>query len=268
MEIAKCIEDGVIYTAENFSQLISDDLDQKRRLLQCPECGGPAFFRNASFNGRRISCFGARPHAHGCGMAAQDYERLLNGVGEDQDALQMPRGKIVVDFGYGSPAKPEHVDVTGRASHIFDDGCRHDSQEHRRPSALLRLLIGSPEFRNSDLQIDVHGKSEIPVKEFFVPLLSVTDQYLGQFRGFWGLLSGVGFSEDKNTLWFNSGGLDTISFCLNTKFLAEFTQRYRVRDEEDLAGAYILVFGTLKVSPDRKLYCVIEDIDFTALRLT
>lgn len=173
-----------------------------------------------------------------------------------------------MDFGYGSPAQPEYAVGTVRANRISDDGYRHDFRERRRPSSLLRLLIGSPAFRNSSLPIDVHGESEIPVRDFFVPLLSVTDQYLGEFRGFWGLLSGVGFSEDKSTLWFNSGGLDTISFCLNTKFLTEFTRRYRVGDEEDLAGAYILVFGTLKVSPDGKLYCVIEDIDFMALRLT
>lgn len=267
MNNARCTDDGAIYTADNFSRLFSEDLEWKRRLLQCPECGGPAFFRNASLNGRG-ACFGARPHAHGCGMAAQDYERLLNGVGEGQDALQIPRGKIVVDFGYGSPAQPEYVDGTGRASRIPDDGYRHDFQEHRRPSTLLRLLIGSPAFRNSDSLIEVHEKSEIHVRDLFVPLLSVTDQYLGLFRGFWGLLSGVGFSEDQSTLWFNSGGLDTISFCLDTKCLPEFTQRYRVRDEEDIAGAYVLVFGTLKVSPVGKLYCAIEDLDFMALRLT
>lgn len=261
MNNAKCTEDGLIYTAADFSRLLSDDLERKRRLLQCTECGGPAFFRHASPIGR-AACFGARPHTQGCQLAALDC------AGEDQDELRIPSSMIIVDFGYGSPARPEFVDGAGRASRFSDDGYQHDFQEHRRPSTLLRLLIGSPAFRNSDSLIDVHGKSGIPVKDFFLPLLSVTDQHLGQFRGFWGLLSGVGFSEDKSTLWFNSGGRDTISFCLDTESLTEFTQRYRVRDKEYLAGAYILVFGTLRASPDHKLYCAIEDLDFMALRLT
>lgn len=268
MENAKCTGDGMIYSAPNFSLLAVGDLERKRRLLQCPECGGPAFFRHASPIGR-AACFGARPHAHGCGMATQDDERFLNGGSEDQDALQIPRAKIVVDFGYGSPDQPEFVDDgAGRASCFPDNRCSHYSQEHRRPSTLLRLLIESPEFRDSDLLINFQGENEIPVKDFFVPLLSVSDQFIGQFRGYWGLLSGVGYSKNKSTIWFNSGGLDTISFCLNTIYLDEFIRRYRVRDEEDLAGAYILVFGTLQVAANGKHYCVIEDLDFMALRFT
>lgn len=202
-------------------------------------------------------------------MATQDDERFLNGGSEGQDALQIPRAKIVVDFGYGSPAQPEYVDDGAvRASCFPDNRCSHHSREHRRPSTLLRLLIESPEFGNSDLLIDVHGASEIPVKDFFVPLLSVSDQYLGQYHGFWGLLSGVGFSKNKKTLWFNSGGRDTISFCLSEPHFDEFARRCRVREEEDIAGAYMLVFGTLKVSPDCKLFCVIENLDYMALRLT
>lgn len=141
-------------------------------------------------------------------------------------------------------------------------------REGLKASTLLRLLIESPGFRNSDLLINFHGANEISAKDFFVPLLSVSDQYLGQYHGFWGLLSGVGYSKNKSTIWFNSGGLDTISFCLNTIYLDEFIRRYRVRDEEYLAGAYILVFGTLQVAANGKHYCVIENLDFMALRLT
>lgn len=267
MENAKCTGDGVIYSAPKFSRLAVGDLERNRRLLQCPECGGPAFFRHASSIGR-AACFGARPHAQGCGMATQDFERNLNGIGEDQDALEISHGRIVVDFGYGSPVQPEHIDSTWCGSCFPDKGYQHDSLEHRRPSALLRLLIESPAFRNSDLLIDVHGASEIPAKDLFVPLLSVTDQYVGRFRGYWGMLSGAGFSKDKKTIWFNSGGLETASFCLSTIHFDEFIRRYHVQDLEDIAGAYILAFGTLKVSPNGKLYCVIEEPNFMALRLT
>lgn len=180
----------------------------------------------------------------------------------------MPRSKIVVDFEYGLLVQPENVDGAGRVSCYPDNGCRGYFQEHRRPSALLRFLVETPEFRDSDLLINFHGASEVPVKDFFVPLLSVSKLYVGQFRGFWGMISGAGLSKEKCTLWLNSGGMDTISFCLDKIYFDEFTRRYRVRDLEDFAGAYILVFGTLKVSPDRKLYCVIEDLDFMALRVT
>jgi len=231
-----------------------EDLDRKRRLLQCPECGGPAFFRQASPIGRE-ACFGARPHALGCRLTAYDYLRPQYGAADIQDSLLIAGSKIVVDFGYGSSSCPESVDGFGLASKLGEasqnlrDEYRQDTRTHRRPSSLLRTLIESPAFSNSEKGIDVYGQEEIAVRDFFVPLLSVNQQHLNKFRGFWGLLSDVRLSDDKSTIWFNSGGLDTISFCLSTKYMDEFNFRYRIRDEEDLAGAYILVFGMLQISP-------------------
>jgi len=45
------------------------------------------------------------------------------------------------------------------------------------------------------------------------------------------------------------------------------TKRYHVEDEEDLAGAYILVIGTARVSQNGKVYCVIDDPAHMTLRL-
>jgi hypothetical protein len=83
MDIARCTEDGVTYTAIDFSNLSKDDLFHKRRLLRCPKCGGPAFFRNASAIGRG-PCFGARPHAVGCVLAAQEHEKLRMSVLQEE----------------------------------------------------------------------------------------------------------------------------------------------------------------------------------------
>lgn len=273
MDIAKCTDDGVFYNAEDFSRLFPEDLDRKRRFLQCPECGGPAFFRHASPIGR-APCFGARPHDDGCRLTAYDYQRTQYGTADNHDSPLIRGSKIVVDFGYGSPTSPESVDGFGfasksvRATQNLGDGYRTDTLTHRRPSSLLRTLIESPEFSNSEQIIEVHGNEGIVARDFFVPLLSVTPQHLNQFRGFWGLLSDVRLSQDKSTIWFNSGGLDTISFCLSSKYMDDFNKRYRIHDAEDLAGAYILVFGMLHISPQRKLHCVIEDKNLMALRLT
>lgn len=110
-----------------------------------------------------------------------------------------------------------------------------------------------------------HG--EIPAREFFVPLHEAAIRHSGLFRGFWGLLSDVGLAADRS-IWFNSAGIDNISFVLDSKHLRDFNQRYRVESAEDLAGAFILVFGSPHVSQRGKLFCVIEEPDFMALRLT
>lgn len=272
MDTARCTEDGVTYTAVDFSRLPPNNLARKRRLLQCSECGGPAFFRKASRSGR-TRCFGARPHIDGCGMAAQDFARLEDGVGDDQDVLHNPGNRIVVDLNFGAQAQTEHIDGAGRTRNpgrggrYVGDGFRPDAQMHRRLSTLLRTLIEAPAFRNSDQIIEINGHGEIAARNFFVPLLSASTQYAGLFRGYWGLLSDARFSED-HTLWLNSGGRDNISFCLSSEYVGVITQRYRVEDEEDLAGAYILALGTCRVSQNGKLYCVIDEPAYMALRLT
>ena len=270
MDIAICTEDSLTYNAFNFSLLDSDSLELKRRFLQCPACGGPAFFRKASFNGSRTFCFGARPHAAGCVLAAFDYERPEYGTA-DHDALNLPGSKIIVDFGYGSPNHFDDMGCTprlGRDDRNLTDDYRPEVFTSRRPRSLLRMLIESPEFRNSELPIEVHDNCDFTVRELFVPLLDVTPQYLGQFRGFWGLLSDVRLSDDKKSVWFNSGGKDTISFRLDSRLLDDFNQRYRFNDDEDLAGAYILVFGPLNRAPRKILYCEIEDLNFMSLKFT
>lgn len=270
MDIAKCADDGVYYNAVDFSQLPPVDLDRKRRLLQCPECGAPAFFRKASPIGRG-ACFGGRPHSAGCRLTAFDYVRPEYGINNGYDDLFIPNSQIIVDFDYGTP-KPVEVTVPppmlGREGRNSSDDYRFDTPTHRRPSSLLRMLIESPAFRNSNMPVETFGISEITVRDFFVPLLDVTAIYLGKFRGYWGLLSSVKLSDDKKSVWFNSGGRDNISFRLDVIHLNDFNQRYRFNDEEDLAGAYILVFGMLKYSPTKNYYCEIEDLNFMALKFT
>jgi hypothetical protein len=266
MDQIKCTEDGVIYTATNFSRLPPDDLARKRQLLQCIECSVRAFFRHSSVNGR-VAHFGARPHAEGCSLAAQDYERLENS--DDLNTLHIPNGKIIVDFDYGTPDLPSRNSGSGfapkhdRTDHSFD---RPDAPVSRRLSSLLRMLIGLPAFGDSRKAIEVYPYGQIAARDFFVPLESATSQYSGMFRGFWGLITDAQFTDD-GSIWLNSGGRGSISFCIDAKYVDLMTKRYRLESLEDFAGAYILAFGKLQVSANGKLHVIIQEPEYLSLRL-
>ncbi|MFY0666304.1 MAG: hypothetical protein JXQ97_16900 [Natronospirillum sp.] len=124
----------------------------------------------------------------------------------------------------------------------------------RRLSTLLRSLIEIPAFRQSDQILEIEGHPEVTVRDFFVPLLEVTTEHEGQFRGYWGMLSDARRAPD-GTLWLNSGGRDAISFCLDEHLITPLFERYGIEDEEGLAGAYILVLGSPSVSQRNKVYC-------------
>lgn len=197
--------------------------------------------------------------------------RPIYGADYGHNAPNNPGGRIVVDFNYGTPVHPAHSEMAGSVPTSGRTGAyadRSDARTHRRLSSLLRYLIESPAFGNSDQIIETDGHNGIAARDFFIPMRSADQRYLGQFGGYWGLISDVRFSDDRRTLWFNGGGQSNFSFCLDSEFVGDLNQRYRVADEEDLAGAYILVIGVLRISHEGKLYCVIEDVGSMALRPT
>lgn len=271
MYSARCIEDGAIYAAVDFSRLSPEEIARKRRFLQCPECGGPAFFRRAS-RGGRAACFGARPHAPNCELAAPEYDPNGDGQGEDQDQLLNPGNRIIVDLNYGAARQPIVQEAgnlppnRNRRGRYGGDGNRPQARMHRRLGPLLRTLIEVPAFRQSDQILEIEDHPEITVRDFFVPLLEVTTDHENQFRGYWGMLSDARRAND-GTLWLNSGGRDSISFCLDEHLITPLFERYGIEDEEDLAGAYILVLGSPSVSQRNKVYCDLSINEHMALRL-
>lgn len=272
MDIARCNEDGQIYTAAIFAAVPPHNLERMRQQLSCPECNGPAFFRKASRSGRS-ACFGARPHQDGCSLAAQDSEQVIEGEGTDLDVLNNPGERIVVDLAFGSQPREVHGDPVdgrgraGRTPRYIGGAPRLDTRMHRRLSSLLRTLIEAPQFRFSHQVLEISGQPEIQVCDFFVPLLAVNGSMRGQTRGWWGLISDANDGGD-GSLWLNSGGRGTISFCIPVEMRAETLDRFRLEDNEQLAGAYVLVIADLRISQNDKMYCVIESPNHIAMRLT
>jgi len=270
MDTALCTDDGITYTAVDFSALPPTELASKRQALQCTECCGPAYFRKASRNGQ-AACFGARPHADNCALAAPEHDLEDDGTGNDQDQLYNPGKRIVVDFNVGATNQPIHIETPdlppnrNRRGSYRGAGSRPDAQMHRHPSTLLRDLMEVPAFRQSEQIMVIEGHDEIPVRDFFVLLTDVSRRHVGLYRGFWGKLSDARFDEDK-TLWLNSGSWKNMSFCLRAEQVDDIYARYNVNDEEDFAGAYILVFGTLCESKKNgKLFCRIENPEFMVM---
>jgi hypothetical protein len=100
----------------------------------------------------------------------------------------------------------------------------------------VHMLIGLPAFRDSKKAIEVYPFGVIAARDFFVPLEAATSQYSGMFRGFWGLITDAQSAED-GSIWLNSGARESISFCIDYKFVDLIIKRYRFKSLEDFAGA-------------------------------
>lgn len=269
MRVALCTQDGVTYEAVDFNQ--TTDFITKKRFLECPECHGPAFYRGLTRNGRE-ACFGARPHIPGCTLATLEHDGEATGQGNEEDELLTIGQRIVLDFNFGTAeagqgGQPAGVPIaTGNAGTHGDNGPAVRETITRRLGPLLRSLIELDEFRRSPQIIEVPEIGEFSVADFFVNFTDVTDDHIGSYHGFWGMVPDARRAAN-GTLWFNSGGREDMSALLDKSFIEETCQRFHVENEEDIAGAYILVLGELRLAKNGKKYVQIDDPYRFTLRL-
>lgn len=270
MDIAKCTLNGNTYNAVNFSQLPPEEMSEKRQNLVCTECEKDAFFRKASRTGQ-AACFGARPHEADCSFASAETQRVEN-EGGDEDRLRNPGQNIVIDLNYGA-APRQNVDIAPNDDEVVNEGRgihvgnrpRPNANMQRRLSTLLRNLINSEEFRNSEQEILFNENEPTTVRSFFVNFTSVDDQHDFKFHGYWGLLSDAQLGNNGN-LWLNSGGRGNISCLIQARNVETFFQRYNITDIEDFAGTYVLVLGEKNTSQNGKPYVVASGLERIALQ--
>lgn len=236
MDVALCTIDNNMYTLPVFEALSDLTLSYYRRHLLCPKCLGQAFYRKPSANGRPGS-FSARPHGSQCAHPCREA------------GLMAP------------------IDCRERIAVNFAPGDMPVVATHQRPDNLLNNLMFNPGFCTSEQLLEVDG-GLFRAKDFFVPFAGTPTNGRGEYRGYWGFISDAGMSgEQPASLWLNSGGAQDLSIVVAGGMSGEFFQRFPTADLEALAGAYVLVFGRLRVSQFGKKYIALSDISRMALSL-
>lgn len=269
MDTARCTLDGVSYYAHDFAQLPLADIETKRRALVCDECGREAYFRKASTRGQD-ACFGARPHAPGCGAAAAEGLRARAGD-EEQDILDNPGDIIVLDLNFGAApqADPLGGAGAGRAGgggQYVGRGARPNARSRRRLRPMLRNLIYSDQFRLSRQTLELPNRPPQLVCNFFVHYGEIEQRHVGHFHGFWGMAVDVGQADDEGGIWLNSGSYRSFSILVPAAVKRDILARTGKQNAEQLAGCHILVLGTLNRSDfTGKLWVRLEEIGFCAV---
>ncbi|QHW08396.1 hypothetical protein [Pseudomonas putida] len=197
-------------------------------------------------------------------MAAAEARRG-GAMGAGQEELVNLGERIEVDFDYGAnprvnPDPLEPADPGGRGGRYRGGNGRRGAVMHRRLSTILRNLIHSEDFRISD-QLIAMPEGEFRVRNFFVPFSDVQEEHEDQYRGYWGIIADAALSrDDPPSLWLNTGGRDNVSIVVGDEQSDDFLARFPFEDTEELAGAYVLVFGELQLSRNGKLYIRAHDI--------
>ena len=129
---------------------------------------------------------------------------------------------------------------------------------------LLRMLTSPTPCQEPPQWVDVAGFGTFVVADFFVPFEAAAPANNYQSHGFYGQLVSAYFVE-PNTLWLNTGGYASPGICIPVEFVDELFSRFGVSDQRQLAGARVLVFGTMQISLSGKRFVVLEDLSHISI---
>jgi hypothetical protein len=268
MDIAKCVLDNQTYTSLEFSRLPPSELSTKRKQLVCLECQAAVFFRKASRNGQ-AACFGAFQHFQGCSLSLSEAQSLRS-ENPNKDVAHHSNEFVELDLTNTLQSDDGVVlAVDKQAGNARDiiysiDDLKPGPRIRRQLSATLKDLIFSEKFRAPSQEIESEGEASSAASQFFVNFKKIKVDRGEDLHGYFGMLTDARLSSE-GALWLNSGGIGDVSCVIQAEMVDKFFQRYNLEDEEDLAGAYVIIIGELKVSQNGKKYISLTDVDYIDL---
>ena len=269
MQRAWCTQDNSLYSADQFDHLSSNDSLNRRQTLVCPECKGPAFFRRQSQNGRE-PCFGARPHTDGCSQRTAQTTAGLHHEGGANGKWLDPTSRIAVDFSVKSGVPTNrHGSVQGDSAELEDEFSAYDehlqnerddenSRRHMRMRPLLRTLITNPEFSRSDQVIELPGLGKFRARDFFVALPEISAPHDNLTLGVFGRIVGAEHTPQYKCVWLRTEGFNSPNIYIPQDVALSLLDHFDIRISH-LAGSYILVIGTVRVSRNGQRFISVDD---------
>jgi hypothetical protein len=268
MDSAKCILDNKIYTALEFSKLAPGELSTKRKYLVCIECQAVAFFRKASRNGQ-AAYFGAFPHVKDCLFARSDTQRLklenfTSGAAQDLNVSNnlylANTPQPYIGAGLAIDKKLSHQENIPFSVEDLKSG----PLIHRALGTKLKSLIFSEKYGEPSHDVGIKEESTPILNHYFASFKSIKPEWTGEIRGYCGMLTDARLSSE-GALWLNTGDIGKVSCVIQANMVDTFFRRYTLEDEEDLAGAYVIIIGASQVSSNGKIYIKLVDIDYIDL---
>jgi hypothetical protein len=123
------------------------------------------------------------------------------------------------------------------------------------------MLMALPTLNSSRQWVDVPDMGTFKLADFFVQLERLAESPGCPYLGAFGKIKYAMLVPQDGTLWLNSGQVDDPSICVPRPLIPAFAERFQIGDASDLAGADVLVFGTLRTSQNAKKFLVLDDLN-------
>ena len=264
------------YSVFKFQQLPDEDIERLRQWLICPACGGKAYFRKASKDGK-AACFGSRYHQADC----IEFKPSAQKSREEQDAIEVQQllvdaDALMIDFSRkprrhspsnktptvpsasktesttksSSISEPSKVSVASpEDDQIQESKTGYQVNTSEQPTEkrvqsqglekLLHSLLRGTDLAKSNLWVytDTERKYRWRAKNLFVNFADA-DPTDNKPHMYWGTIS----HTDPTMNWLNPADSKDIGIPIDG-VKAKLLKQFAIEDKRDLEGAGLILFG-------------------------
>ncbi len=240
-----------VYSIFDFQRLDDQQIERLRQNLSCIECGGKAYYRKASLDGKS-ACFGSRYHKSDCKAfhPSKEKERELRHANEVKQVM-LESDALMIDFNAPVPKQEKaKVDpkraVGAKATATKREVVKQEAKPNEIDTKLvsqgleklLHSLLRGSELDKSDLWVYTGEKYRWRAKNLFVNFAEAEPVENGAPRMYWGTIS----HTDKEMEWLNPADCKDVGIPIAEVKQSLFA-RFGIHERRDLEGAGIILFG-------------------------
>ncbi|MFQ2705111.1 hypothetical protein ACK3ZF_19695 [Aeromonas caviae] len=227
----------IIYSIDDFKELAEEKMAMLRVNLFCPECGGVAFFRRESIDGKS-ACFGSNNHTETCKNLSANYQQRKNDNSAIRTMLSNSENNelpIQVTF----DIYPKSKGLVFTPIKKLEGGSRVGKQRKAsiNARALFYSLMRDGEIGSSNAWFSFDGIYKWRAKNLFVNFYDAEPNTKPKM--YWGTIN----YADKNMDWFNPVENKVVGIPI-AKLKCLILSAYRTNDPSYFDGAGIIFFGT------------------------
>lgn len=248
MDKAICLIDGekIIYTIDDFKGLAEEKMAMLRVNLFCPECGGIAFFRRESIDGKS-ACFGSHNHTETCINLSASYQQrksdsrtirtMLLKSENNEFPIQVTFDIYPQDNGLVGPL----VTPKKKLESVREVGEKMKTSISAR--TLFYSLMREDGIGSSNAWFSLDGKYKWRAKNLFVNFSDAKPNKKPKM--YWGTIN----YADKNMDWFNPVENRMVGIPIS-KVRNLILSTYGKNDASYFDGAGLIFFGTCYSNKD------------------
>lgn len=243
------------YSIFEFINMTESQLDQYKDNLVCVECGGKAYYRGVTKDGKN-ACFGAK-HIGDCDKSRSNKSNNSEGS-EEVNEIELYTSEFDIRWNYTSSSEGNKEPGRETGSEISGENKKKYIKKppvEKNAKISLNQILEFAELdiiKNQNFLINVHS-SPVLLKDIVMNLEYVDDSYLNRDIFYWGEISS--FNGD----WLNTLYKNKLSILVDSSISAKFWKAYKDKLLKIIKNNSIIIFGKAKKSKSGNYYILLKD---------